>query len=64
MLEDFIKGAAIILKYEPNAQLSAEHDVIYVGTYEITYIAATQEEFEWLVANGFDQEFGTWRFMV
>lgn len=54
-----LAGMLLIRKYEPNADIAAEHDVIYFGGYE-TREKMTEEEKQLMEAWRWREEFDSW----
>jgi hypothetical protein len=54
-----INGINLILKYEPDASFSAEHEVIYFGSYE-TREMMTPEEQQQMEEWGWFKEYESW----
>ena len=58
-----LDGIILIAKYDPQADFSAEHDVIYFGTYE-TYEEMTPEERAKMEAWGWHESYESWAHFV
>ena len=54
-----LDGMLLIAKYDPQADFSAEHDVIYFGSYE-TSQEMTPEERADMRAWGWHEEYESW----
>lgn len=59
MLSRLWPGLEIIRKYEPNAYVSAEHDIIYVGSDEHFHLY-TQDELKIMDETGWFVEMEGW----
>ena len=57
LIDRILNGIALIRKYEPNADFSAEHDTIYFGSYETREQMTAEEQAqmdEWLWLEEYD----------
>ena len=53
-------GLAIILKYDPDTDIYAEHGEIWIGDYKETYEAMTDVERVLLKDSGWREDEGAW----
>ena len=42
--ERFMKGLALICKYDPDPDFAAEHDIFYFGDFALTFDKMTDDE--------------------
>lgn len=55
---ELIEGLTIITKYEPGAQVSAEHDELCAGEYNVK--AMTKEDRKRMKAMGWFEQYDSW----
>lgn len=53
-------GIAIVLKYEPDASISCEHDEMWIGEYETTFNKMTNQEKDIMKKSGWSENEGSW----
>lgn len=60
MIDDIINGINIIRKYTKDKWLSAEHDIVYFGSYEETFDKMTDEERRQMEKMNWVEEYDSW----